>query len=81
MKRDQSAALPEEEPPVTGLCDGYERPVRDGTTAPPFASLRSDDSALRLAAMTADTGKHRRTSVSERMSMLRESLAVWRNMK
>ena len=46
--------------------------------APPSSFFRREARALRFAAMAVDIGKHRRTSASERMRMLRHRVFVGR---
>ncbi len=81
MKRDQSAGEQEDVADADGdmvvvlARHGYGKPILVGTTAPPSSPLlRNEASALRLAAIAKDTGKHCLVSVSERMSMLFESI-------
>ena len=74
MNKDQSAgALDDEEVALSSVGALYGKPILVGTTAPPPSSFRREDNALRLADMAADTGKHRRTSASDRISILFES--------
>lgn len=84
MKSDQSAGELDDDASVLAELPAalsYGKPIRVGTLAPPSLSVRSEASALRLAARAADTGNDRLTSASERMSILFErALAVCRIM-
>lgn len=85
MKRDQSAGEQEDVADADDADDemvvvlarhGYGKPILVGTTAPPSSPLRNEASALRLAAIAKDTGKHCLVSDSERMNMLFESILI-----